>query len=127
VDDEEFASKLAQRFHEVYDQRYGHANPSAPVEFVSLRATAYGDLGRAGAKELNGGRPDAPAQSSREVIFGRQSYDVTVAVREALGAGTEIEGPAIIEEDTATTVVPPGWTASVDKLGFVVLKAGEKA
>jgi N-methylhydantoinase A/oxoprolinase/acetone carboxylase beta subunit len=45
-----------------------------------------------------------------------------VARREALPAGASIAGPAIIEEPTATTVVPPGWTAEVDSLGLVVLK-----
>jgi N-methylhydantoinase A len=128
VDDPEFAAKLAERFHVVYDQRYGHANPAAPVEFVSLRATAYGDLGRAGAKELDGAdKASAAAPASREVVFGRRAYDVTVALRDALAPGAAIAGPAIIEEETATTVVPPGWTASVDKLGFVTLTAEEKA
>ncbi|MEX1358163.1 MAG: hydantoinase/oxoprolinase family protein [Gaiellaceae bacterium] len=124
VDDPEFGSKLAQRFHAVYDQRYGHANPSAPVEFVSLRATAYGDLGRAAAPELNGApRAHTPPPPPREVSFGRTPYEAAVALRDTLATGSTVDGPAIIEEETATTVVPPGWLAAVDRLGFIVMTA----
>jgi N-methylhydantoinase A len=118
---EDFTALVTDRFHRVYDQRYGHANPEAPVEFVSLRATAYGDLGRAEAQGLEQADGAAPATSTREVVFARRPQDAAVALRDELLAGSAIEGPAIIEEDTATTVVPPGWTASVDGLGYVVI------
>jgi N-methylhydantoinase A len=125
VDDPDFATIVADRFHQIYDARYGHANPSAPVEFVSLRATTYGDLGRAEAKRLNGNGNGAGAveTGTREVVFGRRAQQATVAVRDDLPAGTAIDGPVIVEEPTATTVVPPGWTASVDDLGFLILTA----
>jgi N-methylhydantoinase A len=122
VRDGAFAATVTARFHEIYDQRYGHANPGAPVEFVSLRATAYGDLGRAEPRRLEEAGADALDTTTREVVFDRRSYDAVVARREALRAGASISGPAIIEEETATTVVPPGWTAEVDTLGFVVLR-----
>jgi N-methylhydantoinase A len=120
----DFADTVSARFHQVYDQRYGHANAGAPVEFVSLRATAYGDLGRAEASGIDNAGGSVPA-TTREVVFARQAMEATVALRDDLRAGTSIEGPAIIEEQTATTVVPPGWTASVDGLGYVVLTAQE--
>ena len=41
--------------------------------------------------------------------------------REVLARDQRIEGPAIVEEWTTTTVVPPGWTAHVDRLGNLVL------
>jgi N-methylhydantoinase A len=120
----DFGDTVSARFHEVYDQRYGHANAGAPVEFVSLRVTAYGDLGRAEPTRIDGAGGSAPT-TTREVVFARQPMEATVALRDELSAGATIEGPAIIEEQTATTVVPPGWTASVDGLGYVVLTAQE--
>jgi N-methylhydantoinase A len=35
---------------------------------------------------------------------------------------TEMAGPAIIEAMDSTTVVPPGWTARVDELGYLRLR-----
>ena len=121
----DFEATVTERFHEVYDRRYGHANRGAPVEFVSLRATAFGDLGRAGPQALDGA-PGEPPSSSRPVVFGRRAYDATVVRRDDLAAGARLAGPAVIEEPTATSVVPPGWTAHVDDLGFIVLRAQEE-
>ena len=36
-------------------------------------------------------------------------------------------GPAIVDEQTATTVVPPGWTLRVDELGNLLVTNGEDA
>jgi N-methylhydantoinase A len=41
--------------------------------------------------------------------------------RETLGSGIEIEGPAVIAEYSATTWVPAGWTATVDRVGSLHL------
>jgi N-methylhydantoinase A len=120
----DFGATVTERFHDVYDRRYGHANPGAPVEFVSLRATAFGDLGRADPQALDAAPGEHPS-SSRPVVFGRRAYDATVVMRGDLAAGASVDGPAVIEEPTATAVVPPGWTARVDNLGFVVLRARE--
>ena len=45
---------------------------------------------------------------------------VPVYAREDLGIGQELEGPAIIEERETTTVLPPGWRATVDRFGCIV-------
>ncbi len=121
----DFGDVISARFHEVYDQRYGHANAGAPVEFVSLRVTAFGDLGRAEATSVESNGHVPPASATREVVFARRAREATIAMRDALPAGASIAGPAIIEEQTATTVVPPGWTAAVDALGYLVLTAQE--
>ena len=35
--------------------------------------------------------------------------------------GTRIVGPAIIEAMDSTTVVPPGWQARIDELGYIII------
>ena len=35
--------------------------------------------------------------------------------------------PAIIEEESATTVVPPGYTITIDTFGNMLVAAGESA
>jgi N-methylhydantoinase A len=41
---------------------------------------------------------------------------------EALTAGQKIEGPTVIEGYTATTWVPPGWTAELDAADNLILR-----
>jgi len=38
-----------------------------------------------------------------------------------------VDGPAVISEQTATTVVPPGARATVDGFGTLVVSVGEEA
>ena len=42
--------------------------------------------------------------------------------REELSAGNEIEGPAIVVEDDATTLVPPEWAARVENYGNMIME-----
>ena len=43
--------------------------------------------------------------------------------REALAPGCSIDGPAIVEEATATTVIPPEGSATIDEYGCLVIGA----
>ena len=46
---------------------------------------------------------------------------------EALQPGNRLEGPAIVEAELTTVVVPPGMTFSVDKHGLGIMEGGEVA
>src|SRR5215217_1871528 len=114
--------ELTDRFHAAYKTRYGHSTPGAPVEFVNLRVAALGELERdvAGFKPPSGG--EVPPHDTREVIFEDERMPTKIFRRDQLPAGAEVAGPLVIEEDTATTVVPPGWDARVDELGNVIIE-----
>jgi N-methylhydantoinase A len=117
-----FVKQIAQRFHDAHDARYGHSNPGAPVEFVTARTALLGELGRAAPEQIEPGV--SAHRPSRDAVFGRQSWDTAVISRSELADA--LSGPAIVDEQTATTVVPPGWTLHVDALGTLMLtKAGE--
>ena len=47
--------------------------------------------------------------------------------RGLLGAGAAIEGPAVVEDPAASTVVPPGHLLHVDEWGNLVIETGEAA
>jgi N-methylhydantoinase A len=118
----DFVANLAARFSTMYHERYGHSNLGAPIEIVALRTQAVGDLGRLEAPLF------APAASSefkhevRRVVFDHVEHDTTVVRRDDLAAGHKFEGPAIIVEQTATTVVPPGFDVTVDEFGSLVIR-----
>jgi N-methylhydantoinase A/oxoprolinase/acetone carboxylase beta subunit len=46
----------------------------------------------------------------------------TIYDRNKLSVGVSFAGPAIVEQFDATTVVPPGWHAFVDRYGNLILE-----
>jgi N-methylhydantoinase A len=110
------AATIAE-FHRTHDARYGHRLERA-VELVNLRIS----LSATGAKielpvlEQQG---EAAATSS-QLLYGFET-PVSVFAREDLGRGAVIKGPALITETVATTLIHPGWSATVDKVGNMLL------
>jgi N-methylhydantoinase A len=117
-----FPAALSARFDEAHETRFGHANPGAPIELVAVRSTGLGDLGRAEPHRL-GVRDGADYPFEEQtIVFGRRQHRARVARRDDLPPGSVVEGPAVIVEATATTVVPPGWTLRVDDFGMLGLE-----
>lgn len=124
VEAAEFRSAVTLRFDDAHELRYGHANRGAPIELVVVRLTALGDLGRAEPLELEAGSRAAEQYRTAPVTFAGRTFDTPFHRRDDLGSGTVVTGPAVIEEHTATTVVPPGATATVDGFGSIAITLG---
>ena len=125
---------ISARFHDAYKTRYGHSTPGAPIEFVNLRVAAFGKLERhtAGFRPARGDQ--SPNTGTRNVIFHGTAVPTKFYRRDRLATdsisapqadsprfSTELAGPHVIEEETATTVVPPGWISRVDALGNIII------
>ena len=117
---------MLRKFHAEHERAYGFAAPEEPVEFVTLRLTAVGNIAKPKLRELPGGGGDAAAarRSVRQVYFAEAggfvdcpSYD-----RYRLPAGGAVEGPAIVEEIDSTTVIHPGFHAGVDRFGNLLIR-----
>ena len=54
-------------------------------------------------------------------MFDGQISQAAVVHRDQLNVGAELTGPAIIDEQTATTVAPPKWKVRVDQIGTLLL------
>ena len=121
-----FDEALATRFDEAHERRFGHANPGAPIELVALRSTAFGDLGRARPQEFEQQRDSLYEYDERPVVFGRVERGARVVRRQALAPGAVVDGPAVIVEETATTVVPPGARLEVDGFGDLLIAIGSE-
>jgi N-methylhydantoinase A len=61
-------------------------------------------------------------RTERAAYFGGEAMRAPVYARDRLPGGVPVTGPAIVEEMGATTVVPPGWTATVGPWGELVLE-----
>ena len=54
-------------------------------------------------------------------VFDGTGYQTRLLTRSDIPVGLVIEGPAVITEPTATTVVPPSWEAVVEPSGVLVI------
>lgn len=110
--------EICERFGQAHEQRYGHRADDEVVEVVNLRASAYASLGKPEVSrgEDAGPRNPAPRERRRAVMLDGE-HDVPVLGRDDLTPGAALDGPAIVEEKTSTTVVEPGWALRVDPEG----------
>jgi N-methylhydantoinase A len=108
---------------------YGYCfrdRPEQQVEWVNLRVTGVGSIRRPALRAAPTGTP-APPTGERPVCFevGAGYQTTPVYWRPGLTAGTAIDGPAVIEEYGSTVPLHPGFTATVDDLGnLVVVRKG---
>ena len=120
---------LLQSFETIYQRRYGNINPNCAVEILGARLGAEAQIPCPELTQMAGGAGEAApgatvAHERRSVYFpaphGR--IEVPVYARDALPIGHAIDGPAVIEEYSATTVLMPGDRARVGKLGEIVIR-----
>jgi N-methylhydantoinase A len=110
---------VRKSFDEAYDRQYGHSAPESRVEVANLRVAALGRLQRPSIADPVV-KQTAPARS-RKVYFNGVEHDTTIVQRDGLALDTVVPGPAIIEESTATTLVPDDWQARVIAGGHMTL------
>ena len=60
--------------------------------------------------------------AKRNCIFAGAKHATPVHGRDALSEGAGVEGPAIIEEPSTATIVPPGWKVRAAQLGCLILE-----
>jgi N-methylhydantoinase A len=119
------AEAVAQAFHAAHRQLYGYDfadDPRQAVEWVNLRVSGIGPIRRPDVVELGprDGGPDRSVTGTRRVFFD-DWVDTPIHWRPDLGAGDVVHGPAIIEEFGSTVPVHPGFTATVDPYGNLLL------
>ncbi len=118
------------RFDEVHARIHGHAAKEKSVEVVSYRLRVRVSVPKYKPQTLPARAPSAPSPAAvkgqRRVFFDPQKpIDTTIYDRDKLVIGANFAGPAIVEQFDATTVVPPGWRASVDRVANLILERSE--
>jgi len=110
--------ELKTAFVREHEKAYGYRAEGEPVELVNIRLTALTPLEQPelGATVAGGGIP-----SRRQVFFEGDWVEAQVWERTTLET-TKVPGPAVIEEEEATTVVPAGWSARLDEVGNLWLE-----
>ena len=114
---------MQQAFEKAYQQRFAFlmANKPLMVEAVSVEVLLKGE---ALAEQVHALHPlrDVPQRDTVKVYANGEWRDAALVVREDLRPGDVLQGPAIIAEKNATTVIEPGWQARVSALDHLVLE-----
>jgi N-methylhydantoinase A len=106
-------------FHRAHERLYGYADRRRAVEVVDvcLRAVARRHVAYARV-----GQP-APGRASSHRLYWRGRWTTAVLLdRTALRHRARVRGPAVVTELSATTLIPPGWSARTDDHGHIRLR-----
>jgi N-methylhydantoinase A len=127
IDQTALAAARAQ-FNATHRATYGYAEESEPCEIVNLRLSALGLIEKPplGAGLAGGATAATDAQiarkGTRQVYFSDTEFiECVLYDRLRLPVGASFLGPAIVEEPDSTTLVHPGWRATVERFGVLAI------
>ncbi|GAA6151322.1 hydantoinase/oxoprolinase family protein [Pseudoteredinibacter isoporae] len=115
-----FIDALSAAFHKRHEQEYSFQLADSPIEVVNFHLVSYALLDKAElkAQEKTGSDASSAVLETRSVDYDDLGvHEASVYQREKLRHGMSLLGPAIIEEDTTTTVVEPNTHVEVDGFG----------
>ncbi|TNC25507.1 hydantoinase/oxoprolinase family protein [Amycolatopsis alkalitolerans] len=110
---------VREQFARLHERQYGHTM-SDPVEVTTLRLRATGAVDKPRLPLLDARASGAPEPDGTREVFGA-GRPYSLHTRENLLAGDEIDGPAVIAEHTATTVIHAGHHLRVGPYGELVI------
>ncbi|MSR15528.1 MAG: hydantoinase/oxoprolinase family protein [Gammaproteobacteria bacterium] len=112
-------------FHQQYEAFSGHAYRGTQViEIVNLRVSGQILQPKPPPESRLRGSGEAIAIGRRQTYFldAADLIDCAIYSRQKLQVGTQLEGPAIVEQDDSTILVPPTWKLTVDLYANALLK-----
>ena len=117
---------VTEGFEQAHQARYGFVAPDTELIVESIQVETIGASNQsvdAAGDATAEAEPTTEAEpTSVHDTFMKGAWRETPFYRRSdLQAASTIAGPSVIVEDTATTVVEPGWTATVTPTGDLVL------
>ncbi len=131
AEDQATTALIVAGFEAAYRQRFAFLmeGKGLIVEAVSVEAIIAGDAPEEPRHAMHPPRDLQASGAVRERVrmySGGQWVDASLVVREDLRSGDIVDGPAIIAEKNATTIVEPGWQATLTEFDHLALIRIEK-
>ncbi|MBV9182309.1 MAG: hydantoinase/oxoprolinase family protein [Acidobacteria bacterium] len=116
--------RMLEGFHREHHRRYGHADRDRPVEVVNLRVRLIspGETIELPKAERADADPSPALTKKKPVMFGERWLETSVFDRHRLKPGNRFQGPAVVHEYSATTIVPPESSVEVDDFSNLVIR-----
>lgn len=119
-------SAIAEAFHQAHEGIYDFCDRGAPAQIVNLRLVMAGASTKPNLRRLAKAGTEPPvAEQMLRVFFDGGWHAVPLYRRAGLGAGHRFAGPCVIAQDDTTACIPPGFDATVDATGNIILEAAE--
>ncbi len=119
--------QVIDAFHRRHEQLFTYSERKSPVELVNIESTLYGRVTRPELGQLDSGTGIEQAlKGRRDVIFSSDGKAVRVPIYDGgkINAGNRVSGPAVIEEETATYVIQPGWQVELhNSASYLITRA----
>lgn len=116
---------VCKSFDELHERTYHHSAPQEPKEIVNLRLVAIGVVKKPFLRKIKSGQEEPPIDAIKEkraVYFEEEGFvDCPIYERERLLSGNLVNGPAVIEEPTSTTLIHPTQKLTVDLYGNLII------
>ncbi len=113
--------RMVEQFHEEHERIFAVKEENAYVECIFWRIEAVGKRKLVTVQQTTTEKikKDRALKDTRKAYFRRAGgmVDTTIYQGDSLSPGETITGPSIIEEDTTTIAVQPGYKAKVTSLG----------
>ncbi len=119
---------LRAAFKSVYEKTFGHVPPVGEIEIINIRVAASAQVAKGELKVASGkrgarGEMRAQKGKRRAWVGARARFEqLPVYDRYRLAVGVAVRGPAIIEEDSTTLILPPKSRAKVERSGNIVVE-----
>ena len=113
---------MVEAYERAYRSRFGFVMPGKKVIAATISVETIGltfDL--ESAPHVTADESFAP-QTTVDAYMGGEAVSAPVYRRESIPVGGRVDGPALIIEATATTIVEPGWQAEMTDIGNLVLR-----
>lgn len=115
--------RIRNKFHKIHEAHYGHYSPDETIQIVNLRILASEILSKPRFNKI-----ESAVNNSDKTKYGTQNIWVSNSLKEysiyrrnKLQSGHIVHGPAIIQEEQATTLVKYGWQLEVDIYGNLIM------
>jgi len=116
------ADALTALFHDRHEQNYGYRDTESKVIATAQRVRVIGRMPDLELPTLERRVGDVKPVRRRDVFHMGRYLDAAVYDRATLAAGSELRGPAVIEQGDTTIWVLPEWTCAVDDLGNLLVR-----
>ena len=117
-------AEIGTAFDTAYRATYGRLLQNGTRRVINLRSAVTGRRPRFDLATLapQGGSVEAAHKGSRQVHFADAWHRTDIYDRLALPVGTEIPGPAILEQPDTTVLIEPGLVGRVDDYGNTLIE-----
>jgi N-methylhydantoinase A/oxoprolinase/acetone carboxylase beta subunit len=127
--DDKWIKAVKNEFHAAHEKEFSRRFEDVDVQIANIRVRAIGEmpgLKPVLVKKGTATPPKGALKLTADAWFEKNGkpakFKTKFYERTELLAGNKMQGPAIITQFDSTSVVPPGYSAEVDKHGNLIIK-----